>query len=962
MGGFTTGIGLFSGIDTGSLIDQLLSIAARPRQLVERRMIQLQVRQSAYLDLNTALSSLRSASSVFRTGNTFDTKKATSSDIDALVATASKTAAPGSYSFVVDRLVSTQQMLSRGFADFDVSGQNAGIWTFEPEEARLDRDVSLASLNGGEGIDRGTIVVKDTDGEQATIDLSRAASVNEVLDAINAASGISVTARVDGGRFVIEGAVSVTSSAGGNTAESLGLDSGSATLNGTTLEGGSVYEMGSDTALSALNDGLGVNFGTDVGETRFDFVISVDMDGAGGNAPVDVKVNIGSVWEFDDEDNLNEIETRVTTVGGVVDRINAALSDAVGVSGVSATIDETSGRIVLNAGGGVDLTVTEKNAGLVDEGTTARDLGIVGTGTGGISGSRVFAGMNTTLLSNINGGAGLTGNQLDFTLRDGASLSIAGLSSATTMAEMIDLINNDVTNAGRITAKTDSTGTKLELTDTTGGSGNLVISGVAAGELGVATSETGVASNMVTGTNLQHRYMSESTLLSSFNDGNGISSGKFRITDSNGGTADITVDSSTLTLGHIINKINQSNLDVTARINDNGDGIIIEEDLSGGNPAGPLKVKIEDVSGSAAKSLRIAGEADGIDAENVIDGSFETSIEFDATDTLKDIMSKVNNSKAGVTISSINDGGSVNPYRLSIVSKQSGLAGRFLIDTGSFNLGLDTLNEGNDARVFFGSTDPSNGVLLSSSSNTLDSVISGVTIDLKAVSEDPVTVTVTRDTQAIEAKVDAFVQSFNNVLTRINAQTRFVKETNSKGPLLGDGTTIALKNTLFNTLFNENAGFSESFDTLIEVGLSVGTGGTLTLDKDQFRAALEEDPDAVEALFARRAIDENGNTIDLGDGITGSDPNANTVYSELGVIPQIEEFVNTYISSIDGVLTRKNNSLNDQIKLQQDRIAFMNQNLESKRLALQNQFVAMEKAIAQMQSQQSALSSISLIG
>jgi flagellar hook-associated protein 2 len=962
MGGFTTGIGLFSGIDTGSLIDQLLSVAARPRQLVERRMIQLQIKQSAYLDLNTALSSLRSASSVFRTGSIFDTKQASSSDENVLVASASKTAASGSYNFVVDRLVSTQQMLSRGFADYDVSGLNAGTWSFEPEEARLDRNVSLATLNGGNGIDRGSVVIVDTDGNSATIDLSRVATINEVLDAINAEPGVNVTASVDGDKFVLEGAASVTSEGSATTAESLGLDSASATVNGTTLTGGTVYEIGSTTGLNALNDGLGVNFGTDVGETRYDFVIAVDMDGAGGADPIDVQVNIGSVWAFDADDNLEETETRVTTVGGVITRINEALTAATGVSGISASIDAASGRIVLSAGAGVDLEVKEKNQGQSDEGTTARDLGLVGTGTGGINGTRVLSGLNSTLLSNINGGAGLTGDQLDFTLRDGGSLSITGLTSATTVSELVGVINNDVTNAGRITASLDSNGTKLILTDTTGGTGLLGIGGTAASELGVDTLPPGVSADSVTGKNLQHRYMSESMLLGNLNDGNGIGTGKFQITDSNGGVADINIDSSTLTLGHVIDKINQANLDLTARINDQGDGIIIEEDLSSGNPAGPLKIKIEDTSGSVARNLRISGEASGTDTDNVIDGSFETSIDFDSTDTLKDIITKVNTSDAGVTISSINDGTGVNPFRLSMVSNQSGTAGRFILDSGGFDLGLDTLDDGNNARVFFGSSDPATGVLLSSSSNTLDSVISGVTIDLKSASEDPVTINITRDTEAIETKIGSFVDAFNNVLTRISTQTRFIEETGQRGPLLGDGTTIALKNALFSTVFNENKGFSETFESLVEVGLTVGAGGKMEFDQEKFREALEQDPDAVEALFARREIDSDGNTIDLGDGITGTDPNANTVYSELGVIPQIEEFVNSYISSIDGVLTRKNRSLDDQIKLQRDRIESMNKSLQTKRLKLQSQFIAMEKAIAQLQSQQSALSSIQLIG
>ncbi len=962
MGGFTTGIGLFSGIDTGSLIDQLLSVASRPRQLVEQRMIQLQIKQSAYMDLNTALNSLRSASSVFRTGSIFDTKQANSSDPDVLVASASKSAAPGSYSFIVDRLVSTQQMLTRGFADYDVSGQNAGTWSFEPEEARLDRDVSLASLNGGNGIDRGSVVIVDTDGNQATVDLSRVATINEVLDAINAASGLNVTARVDGDKFVLDGAASVTSEIGSTTAETLGLDSGSATFSGSTLTGGTVYEMGSDTGLNALNDGLGVNLGTDIGETRYDFVISVDMDGAGGNDPIDVQVNIGSKWAFDAEDNLEETETRVTTVGGVIARINEALNAEVGVTGVSASIDQASGRIVINAGAGVDLEVKEKNAGEVDQGTTARDLGILGTGTGSINGTRILSGLNTTLLSNINGGAGLTGDQLVVTLRTGDTLNITGLTSATTVSEVMAVINDDATNAGRVVASLDSNGTKLILTDTTGGTGLFGIAGTAASELGVATQPPGVSADSVTGTNLQRRYISESMLLDSLNDGNGVGTGKFRITDSNGGVADIDIDSSTLTLGNLIDKINTADIDVTARINDNGDGVIIEEALTGGNPAGPLKIKIEDISGSVASKLRIEGEADGTDADNAIDGSFETTITFDSTDTLKDIVSKVNNSDAGVTISSINDGSGVNPFRLSLVSNQSGSAGRFILDTGGFDLGLDTLDKGSDARVFFGSTDPASAVLLSSSSNSLDSVIAGVTIDLKAASEEPVTVNITRDTENIESKIGDFVQTFNNVLSRISMQTRYVEETNQRGPLLGDGTTIALKNALFNTLFNENKGFSEAFETLVEVGITVGTGGNLEFDKDKFREAMEQDSEAVEAMFARREIDPDGNTIDLGDGITGTDPNANTVYSELGVIPQIEEFVNTYISSIDGVLTRKNRSLDDQIKNQQTRIEAMNRSLESKRITLMNKFVAMEKAIAQLQSQQSALSSIQMIG
>ena len=84
----------------------------------------------------------------------------------------------------------------------------------------------------------------------------------------------------------------------------------------------------------------------------------------------------------------------------------------------------------------------------------------------------------------------------------------------------------------------------------------------------------------------------------------------------------------------LINAINSSGLAINARINDKGDGILIEEEVTG--TPGSVQIKIEDTSGSVAEGLRIETEASGTDEDNFIDGSFETVIEFEATDTLDD--------------------------------------------------------------------------------------------------------------------------------------------------------------------------------------------------------------------------------------------------------------------------------------------------------------------------------------
>ena len=174
MGGISTGIGIFSGIDTGSLISQLLQIESRPKILAQQRMVQLQVQQGAYLDVNSRLQALKSAAASFRTGNIFAANKTSSSNESVLRANATTKATPGAYTFIVNRLVTTQQQLSKGMADADKAGLNADEFTFESALGRIDRDVSLSDLNGGQGVKRGTIQITDSHGTVATVDLSAA--------------------------------------------------------------------------------------------------------------------------------------------------------------------------------------------------------------------------------------------------------------------------------------------------------------------------------------------------------------------------------------------------------------------------------------------------------------------------------------------------------------------------------------------------------------------------------------------------------------------------------------------------------------------------------------------------------------------------------------------------------------------------------------------------------------------
>lgn len=959
MSGISSTVGPFSGINSGSLIEQLLSIESRPKQLAQRRIQQLQLQQSGLLDINSKLSALKSASALFRESKTFRSSSATSTDDKVLTATAGVSSTPGSYAFLVDRLVTTQQMLSRGFGDKDTVAVGATSVTFESAIARLDRDTSLSELNGGAGIERGKITVTDSAGKAATVDLSKAITVNDVLQAINSNGTAAVTATVSDGKFVIKdnagGSVAVANGLGSSTATSLGI-AGSAT---GTITGSQVFYMGANTALSLLNDGNGVYADNTAGETAYDFKITVDN----GSGPTIVTVNIGDVWKTVDT-KLTKTEGGVSTVGGALKRINDALA-AKGFTTVTAAISSDKTRLELkdSASATTSITVEENSE------STARDLGLLGsTTTGTLAGKRVLAGLTSTLSRGVNGGAGVGGDGvINFTARDGftGSLTVNLDGTLEDIAQAIQTASGVVSGKSRLSVGVNSKGTGLVVTDNTGStSSNLIITGTLSGlgdrdtaaSLGISTDVAGVASATITGTNLQRQYVSRTTLLSSLNDGKGVGTGRFRITDSLGIVQNVDLNENQKTVGDLVDLINSRGLGITARINSGGDGIEIIENLTGG-ATGSAKIKIEDVNGAVAKGLNIAGTAAGTGADNKINGSYERTVTFSAADSLQKIADKLNAAKAGVAVSIIKDGSGTTPYRLNIVSDSTGRAGRFLIDTGSLDLGLQSMEAGEDARIFFGAADPAKAIALTRSNNTLDDVIQGVKIDLKSASTDPVTVTIAKDNDAIESKVNDFISAFNEVVTRIDFQTRYDEESKRSGPLIGDSTALQLRGELYRAVQSKAIGASGTYSRLSDVGVKVGSGGKLELNIERFRAAMDQDPDSVESLFAMRASTPK-TTIDLGGGITASNPNGGESFTELSVAGQLEQLGKKYLDSIEGILVRKNTALDGQIKNQNERITSMDSRLEVRRQVLERQFAAMERAIGQMQSQQSSLAGI----
>lgn len=909
MSGISAGTGLISGLDTQGLIDQLIQLEARPRRQIEQRKSVLESQKSAFLDINAKLLGLQTSATRFLDEESFGQKKASSTKPDVLSASAESGAPVGSFQFSVSRLVSTHQMISRGFTDADTTklGQ-ATTFSVESADARLDRETELSQLNGFGGVQRGRIRITDRSGATAEIDLSRAVTVDDVLREINNAAGIAADASIDRDRLVVRDQTGLSSgdliiSNRGNTQTATDLGIAGSSGGADRIEGDQINSISGFTPLSALNDGLGVRVR---GSGLTDFQVS------DGTSTFDVKLG--------DAQSIQDVLDAINNAGG-----NSSVTASVGDDGVSLKLE--------GAGG---LSVTP-----VSGSSAAADLGLEAAAGPTFNGDRLLASMNSKLIRTASGAGGLSFGTVSFDT--GSGPQAVDLSGVRSFSDLVGSINE----AGvGVTASLNEAGNGLSVTADNGGSLSIVDdTGNLAGTLNLAGTHAGGAAESG---DLDVTYLSQNTRLDDLNGGNGVAEGRFTIVDSTGSRATVDLTQGESTLGQVIKEINSRPIGVTARINDTGDGLLLT-DTAGGSAA----LTVEEDGSSTAADLGILGSDE--DGDGLIDGSFERTVDIAADDTLSDVADKLNAADVGLKATVINDGTGAAPFRISITSDDSGRAGRLLFDDGGLGLGAQTLVEGRDAVAFFGSADPAEGVLLTSSTNTLNDTIEGVSIDLNGTSDEAVAVNVSRDTGSVVSAVEKFVKDFNGVIDRVNRLDSFDEEEERRGLLLGDPTLALVRRQLIDLATKPYSDVSGEFDRLSQVGVTVGSDSKLEFDEATLRDAMSRDLSSVTELFTLKT-QERQEDEEIVPGVTIDRDGIETTAKGVGA--ELEELLESLTDSITGTLTRKTNNLDSQIETADERIESLNERLASERQKLEREFAAMESTLAQLQSQQSALSSL----
>jgi len=195
------------------------------------------------------------------------------------------------------------------------------------------------------------------------------------------------------------------------------------------------------------------------------------------------------------------------------------------------------------------------------------------------------------------------------------------------------------------------------------------------------------------------------------------------------------------------------------------------------------------------------------------------------------------------------------------------------------------------------------------SSNTVDDAIQGLTLTLE--SAGTVELTVDRDVEGITENAQAFVDAYNALKAEIDKQRG--------GDLRGDNTLLSLERSLRNVFNTTPSGLDSEFSYLAEIGITFETTGKLSLDSDEFEAALQSDFGGVAELFA-------------------NDPE--------GYVRRLKDAADDIVQS-NGLIDTKNDGLDARIDSADARMELIEHRLQITEKRLRAQFTALDTLMAE---------------
>jgi flagellar hook-associated protein 2 len=227
-----------------------------------------------------------------------------------------------------------------------------------------------------------------------------------------------------------------------------------------------------------------------------------------------------------------------------------------------------------------------------------------------------------------------------------------------------------------------------------------------------------------------------------------------------------------------------------------------------------------------------------------------------------------------------------------------------------------------------------NGMTMHRTTNTITGLAAGLTVNLFSTSATSTTITVANNTQPVLDTVNTFVEQYNSTMDFI--AIKMGKDVNDKPlELFGDPTIIRVQQSLKSKTTDRVAGLTP-YDSLASIGITTtdpsqqlgfSKAGKLQVDSALLENALASNMNNVRNIFAQ---------------------NSGSVQ---GVAVRLSSYVSTLVVGGKGIVTGKQNTIEQRIKDIDTQIARWEDRLALREEILRRQFTNMETVLSQLQAQ-----------
>lgn len=230
-----------------------------------------------------------------------------------------------------------------------------------------------------------------------------------------------------------------------------------------------------------------------------------------------------------------------------------------------------------------------------------------------------------------------------------------------------------------------------------------------------------------------------------------------------------------------------------------------------------------------------------------------------------------------------------------------------------------------------------NGIVINRSSNDVDDLIPGLSLDLVEATNTNVVIAVTQDTTGAQAAITSLVEAYNAFETVMDEATAIENSEGETGALRSDSGIRGIQDSLMRLFVGDSSTPGASIQRLSDIGIELQRNGEFSVDSAKLAEALKNNMTEVTKLFSANTNNQSPYG-DADRGLAGD------------IVVQIDD----YLSRTGLINTRIDTYDNKLAKLEDDQTT-LDEKLEKIEARYTRQFTTMNKIMDEMKSMQEYL-------